>query len=217
MSTLRRLRLGLVVCLSLALPARGGAQTAHTKWYLAEGNAGYFDEEILAVNPTGQDAVGVIHVLRNGAPPTDVPFTVPKFHRTTMNVKQLVGDIGDASAAIEVTNGVPIFVERSMYWNNRNAGTNAPALEAPSKTWYLAEGAANGFFDTFVLLANPNSTTARVELSLQKDDGSVYPLSVTLPGNQRRTVYVNQLPNFGNASFSTLINSDQAIFAERSM
>ena len=43
---------------------------------------------------------------------------------------------------------------------------------------------------------------------LQKDDGSVYPLSVTLPGNQRRTVYVNQLPNFGNASFSTLINSD---------
>src|SRR5882724_7264049 len=113
MTKLRQLRVGLAVCLGLALPAIAGAQTAHTKWYLAEGNAGYFDEEILAVNPTAQDAVGVIHVLRNGAPPTDVPFTVPKFHRTTMNVKQLVGDIGDASAAIEVTNGVPIFVERS--------------------------------------------------------------------------------------------------------
>src|SRR5215510_10298461 len=122
MTKLRQLRLGLAVCAGLALPALAHAQP-HTKWYLAEGNAGYFDEEILAVNPTAQDAVGVIHVLRNGAPPMDVPFTVPKFHRTTMNVKQLVGDIGDASAAIEVTNGVPIFVDRSMYWNNRNAGT----------------------------------------------------------------------------------------------
>ena len=108
MSTLRRLRLGLVVCLSLALPARGGAQTAHTKWYLAEGNAGYFDEEILAVNPTAQDAVGVIHVLRNGAPPLDVPFTVAikSISRWGAGCRDLVGTLSpsrEASPASTVT------------------------------------------------------------------------------------------------------------------
>jgi hypothetical protein len=217
MTKLRQLRVGLAVCLGLSLPAIAGAQQAHTKWYLAEGNAGFFDEEILAVNPTAQPAVGVVHVLRNGAAPTDIPFTLLPLRRVTVNVRDLVGNIGDASAAIEVTNGVPIFVERSMFWNNRDAGSNAPALETPSTTWYLAEGAANNFFDTFILLANPNGSDAHASLSLQKDDGTVYPYAVTVPANQRVTVYVNQLPNFGMASFATNVTSDVAIFAERSM
>jgi hypothetical protein len=222
MTKLRQLRLGLALCLCLALPALARAQ-AHTKWYLAEGNAGFFDEEILAVNPTGSPAVGIVHVLRNGAPPIDIPFTVPATRRLTVNVSALAvanglpANFGDLSAYIEVTNGVPIFVERTMYWNNRSAGTNAPALEAASTTWYLAEGAANDFFSTFILLANPNGADAHVNLGLQKDDGSVYPYAVTVPANQRVTVPVNTLPNFGKFSFSTVITSDVAIFAERSM
>jgi hypothetical protein len=218
MTKLRQLRLGLAVCLSLAIPAIAAAQQAHTKWYLTEGNAGFFEEEILAVNPTSQAATGVVHVLRNGAPLVDFPFNLPALRRVTVRVNDLIGaNAGDASAAIEVTNGTPIFVERTMYWNNRSAGTNAPALEAPSTTWYLAEGAANSFFDTFILLANPNATDAHVTLNLQKDDGSVYPHVLTVTANSRATVYVNQLPGFGIASFATVVTSDQAIFAERAM
>jgi hypothetical protein len=223
MTKLRQLRLGLAVCLGLTLPALAHAQQPHTKWYLAEGNAGFFDEEILAVNPTVSAAIGVVHVLRNGMAPIDIPFTVLPLRRLTVNVKQLAvlnglpADFGDVSAVVEVTNGVPIFVERTMYWNNRTGGTNAAALETPSTTWYLAEGAANDFFSTFILLANPGSTEAHITLSLQKDDGSIFPHAVTLPGNQRTTVSVNDLPGFGKASFSTVITSDAAIFAERSM
>jgi hypothetical protein len=223
MTKLQQLRLGLAVCLSLALPAIAGAQAAHTKWYLAEGNAGYFDEEILAINPTGTPAVGVVHVLRNGAAPIDLPFTVPATRRMTVNVKQLAvanglpANFGDVSAAIEVTNGVPIFVERTMYWNNRDAGTNAPALQSPSNTWYLAEGAANSFFECFILLANPNAAPASATVTLQKDDGTVLNYPVAVPANQRVTVYVNDLPGFGAGSFATTVNADQPIFVERSM
>jgi len=222
MTKLRQLRLGLAVCLACAIPAIASAQQAHTKWYLAEGNAGYFEEEILAVNPTAQAATGVVHVLRNGQAPVDYPFTLDAHKRRTVNVNTLLGAIGDASAVIDTStagggNGVPIFVERTMYWNGRNAGHNSPALEAASTTWYLAEGAANGFFDCFILLANPNATAAHVTLTLQKDDGTVFPVSVTLAANSRDTVYVNQLAGFGFASFSTVITSDQAIFAERAM
>jgi hypothetical protein len=218
MTKLRQLRLGLAVCVSLAIPAIASAQPAHTKWYLTEGNAGFFDEEILAVNPTSQAATGVVHVLRNGAASVDFPFNLPALRRVTVRVADLIGaNAGDASAAIEVTNGTPIFVERSMYWNNRSAGTNAPALEAASMTWYLAEGAANSFFDTFILLANPSDTDAHVTLSLQKDDGTVYPDVLTVPAKSRSTVYVNQLPGFGAASFGSVITSDVAIFAERAM
>ncbi len=222
MTKLRQLRLGLAVCLACAIPAIASAQQAHTKWYLAEGNAGFFEEEVLAVNPTSQPATGVVHILRNGQAPVDIPFTVPALRRITVNVNALLGPIGDASAVIDTStagggNGTPIFVERTMYWNGRNGGSNAPALDTPSTTWYLAEGAANSFFDSFILLANPNGADAHVTVKLQKDDGTVFPVSVTVAANTRQTVYVNQLAGFGEASFSTVVTSDQAIFVERAM
>ena len=191
MTKLRQLRLGLALCLCLALPALARAQ-AHTKWYLAEGNAGFFDEEILAVNPTASAAIGVVHVLRNGAAPIDIPFTVLPLRRLTVNVKQLAvlnglpADIGDVSAAIEVTNGVPIFVERTMYWNNRDAGTNAPALQSPSNTWYLAEG-ASALFQTYYLLLNPNATSANVTVKFLREIGGPITKTYTVGPRRRET------------------------------
>ena len=38
------------LCLALALPGLATAQD-YTKWYLAEGSTGFFEEEILIANP----------------------------------------------------------------------------------------------------------------------------------------------------------------------
>ena len=40
------------------------------------------------------------------------------------------------------------------------AGHESAGVTAPSTRWFLAEGATGPFFETFILLANPNPTPA---------------------------------------------------------
>jgi type 1 glutamine amidotransferase len=81
---------------------------------------------------------------------------------------------------------------------------------------YLAEGAASVFFETRISVLNPNPTfTSRVQLRYQLDDGTVRTDRVTLGPRSRRTM-IPPVPPDG-AAFSTLIVSDQAVVADRTM
>jgi hypothetical protein len=72
---------------------------------------------------------------------SDVPivktYTVPATGRFNIDVKTMVSELIDSSfgARIDVTNGVPIAVERSMYWNRNGAfwsgDTNALGTPIP--------------------------------------------------------------------------------------
>ena len=45
-------------------------------------------------------------------------------------------------------------------------------LTATATTWHLAEGATGTFFDTFVLIANPEDAAAEIEARFRKGDGT---------------------------------------------
>ena len=70
------------------------------------------------------------YLRENGAPIVKT-YTVPTTTRFTIDVRPMVPELQDESfgAWIEVTNGVTITVERSMYWDANGvfwaAGTNA--------------------------------------------------------------------------------------------
>ena len=49
-----------------------------------------------------------------------------------------------------------------------SAGVTAPALE-----WFFAEGATGTFFDSFILIANPNPAPAAVEVRFLAANGGV--------------------------------------------
>ena len=69
----------------------------------------------------------------------------------------------DVSAVIESLNGLPIIVERAMYSSAAGvfaAGHDSAGVTAPATEWFFAEGATGGFFDLFLLFANPNATDA---------------------------------------------------------
>jgi hypothetical protein len=104
-----------------------------TKWGLAEGETGGAHNVIsylLMANPNSQDATVTVTILRdNGLPPIVVGRTVKANSRLTMNSTQLPLAAGEQFGAIvQSTNGVPIAVERSMYWDGSGkawvAGTN---------------------------------------------------------------------------------------------
>ncbi|MCG2794725.1 MAG: hypothetical protein L6427_02445, partial [Actinomycetia bacterium] len=87
------------------------------------------------------------------------------------------------------------------------------------KTWYLAEGSTGSdpacSFETWVLVMNPGSETANVELTYMTENGAVPGPSMELEPGSRRTVNVaDVVPD--NWSVSTKVVSDQDVIAERS-
>lgn len=214
---MKRLHICAAVAVALLAPTLAAGQ--QTRWYLAEGSTGpFFEEEVLAINPTDQTASGIVRVYRDGAA-VDVPIAIPPRRRMTLPVNLVPGlGTGETSALVDTSSsGVPIYVERTMYWNGRRGGHNAGGVEAPQTTWYLAEGATNNFFSTFILLVNPNPSAVSVTVRLLSDDGPPVNFPYTVAANSRLTVPVNSLPQFRSANFAAVVTATQPVFVERAM
>ena len=97
-----------------------------------------------------------------------------------------------------------------------HAQSSQPA-EGDHRTWYLAEGATNSFFQEEILIANPNAGAATVSVAMLKSDGAEVVVPLTIPAFTRHTLRVNSVPGLENANASAMITSDVDILVERSM
>jgi Tol biopolymer transport system component len=195
-------------------------------WYLAEGAThGTFDLFYLIQNPSQTESaqVRVRYLLPAGAP-IEQDITVAPNTRATIHVDAQPGlAAAEVSAVISSQNAVPIIVERAMYASAAGtfaAGHDAAGVTSPSLTWFFAEGATGSFFDEFLLLANPNGSSAEVDIRYLKPDGSFVDRSYTVPANSRRTLYVaEQSPALANTAVSATVSVNNAvpIIAERAM
>ncbi len=82
---------------------------------------------------------------------------------------------------------------------------------------YLAEGATGSFFDTRLALANPTATPALVLTRFQRDDGTMVPLYTPIAPHSRATIDVEGLAGMVSATFSTLVEADVQVVADRTM
>jgi hypothetical protein len=176
-------------------------------WYLAEGatHSG-FDLFYLLQNPSAtSDATVRVRYLLPGGEPLVKTYVVRAKSRFNIWVdqEQFPDDSGnqalantDVSAVFEVTNGVPIIVERAMYLDRPGqkfaAGHESAAVAEPALTWFLAEGATGEMFDQFVLVANPNPAAAAVTVTYLLEDGRTFAREIEVAGRSRRTIWVDQ-------------------------
>ena len=119
-----------LAALAASALAPATVQGQQIRWYLAEGSTGpFFEEEVLAINPTDQTATGFVRIYRGGTA-VDVPIVIPPRRRTTLPVNLVPGlERGETSALVDTSaSGVPIYVERTMYWSGRKGGHNAGAV-----------------------------------------------------------------------------------------
>ena len=101
-------------------------------------------------------------------------------------------------------------------------------MAATAPTWYLAEG-VTGFFNTFILITNPGTTTdAQVEVKYLREVSGPITQSIVVPKSGRVTIPVNEgldldgdgtLETFLNEPFSTVVSSTNGvnIAVERAM
>ena len=82
---------------------------------------------------------------------------------------------------------------------------------------YFAEGATGSFFDTLIAIANPTNTRALVLTRFQKDNGEVVRLYKVVEAHSRATIEVEQVAGMASTSFSTLIEADVQVVADRTM
>jgi hypothetical protein len=199
-------------------------------WYLAEGatHSG-FQLYYLIENPNDTPVDVQITYLRP-APLTPIVLSYPGIAPHSRNTIYVNGENPGLAAAdisgivTSLTPGGPIIVERAMYLNSGGlffrAGHDSAGVTAPATDWFLAEG-ATGFFDLFVLVANPNAAEAHLTVTYLLPGGATVSSPLTVAPNSRWTVYVNgQAPNgvsLANTAVSTKVHSDLPVLVERSM
>lgn len=235
----------LVVDRTMRWPSTGYGSHAETSvdgpattWYLAEGaTSDPFELFYLVQNPNASDVTVTVTYFRPApAPPVEKQYVVRAGSRTNIYVDreefpagsgQRLLQAGDVSARL--VGSQPIVVERAMYLSRPDqpfaAGHSSAGVTAPATGWYLAEGATGGFFDLFILLANPNPSDALVEARYLTAAGRTLTKQYLVAANSRRTIFVDaeQFPGEGtalaNAAVSTSVTSLNAvpIIVERAM
>ena len=178
----------------------GGAITAFTNWYFAEGTtAGTFKEWLLILNPNNS-AVQVTprFFYSSGSPETGAAFSVPAQSRYTLRVNDVQENKINLATHLTVSGSSSIYAERSMYWNvsgNENAGGNVTIGISEiddATTWYFAEGkTTEGFTEYITLLNTSSSENANVTVTLTKTDGTTADVSKIIAPLSRATVNVN--------------------------
>ena len=182
-----------------------------TSWYFAEGTTtGDQSMFLLLQNPQSSAVTATVRYLRAlGLPSIEKTYVLPAHSRTTIPVNTADPGLVSTDVSVAVTATAPIIAERALYRSrpgqpfaagNDSAGVTAPALE-----WFLAEGATGTFFDTFILIANPNPAPAAVQVQYLPSDGAVFlPWLYTVPANGRFTIWVDdvQLPGSANRPFA---------------
>lgn len=207
---------------------------------LAEGSTGFFTERVAIANPENRSAIARIVVLMGAVagestPPAPVvqDVSLGPYGRYTLNVNGLPnaspnGQGRAVSVVVESLRG-GVVAERTMAFGGGWGGHTGKALASPSRQWFLAEGAANSFFQTFILLTATGTVAPKVTVDFLLEDGQVVSVPydfAAAPG--RLTLWANELcapgtggntcvkPLVGKA-FSTRITADQPITVERAM
>jgi hypothetical protein len=194
-----------------------GVDAPATSWFLAEGATGpYFDLFVLIANPAIADAtVEARFLLPSGATVTKT-YTVAAQSRFNIWVDLEDAALADTavSTTLTSTNGVPIIVERTMWWPGVVAtwteAHNSPGSRETGTKWALAEGELGGAGgrETYVLIANTSAAAGTARVTLLFEDGTSATRTFALNPNSRFNVAVEaEFPEAAGKRFGATVES----------
>jgi hypothetical protein len=185
-------------------------------WFLAEGATGaFFDLFVLLVNP-GLDAAPVEVRYLLPAETFTRTYTVPAQSRVTLWVDQEDPRLADTAVSVVVTSttGVPLLVERAMWWpgdaRTWAEGHASRGATTTGETWALADGQVGGPLatQTYVLVANTSPHEGRVAVTAMVDGGVPVTRTYALSPSSRFTVPMGlEFPETADRRFGVMVES----------
>ena len=189
-------------------------------YYLAEGATGsFFDLDLLLANPnTAPVNITATFLKPLGQGTVVQQYTLPATSRTTIDVEAIPGlENAEVSTIVTAPATTPIVVERTMRWDDTGYGAHTDkASPSTSAKWYFAEG-SQGFFFTYLLLANPHNAANQATVNYLRENASVVTRTYDLAPLQRFTVDVGADADLVNQSFGMEVTFTLPGIAERAM
>ncbi|MEO5820277.1 MAG: hypothetical protein ABIT71_07190, partial [Vicinamibacteraceae bacterium] len=189
------------------------------KRYLAEGvSNGFFSTRFAIANPQTSTARILLSFVDTTGRRTRHYVSVPARSRATV-VTSDIAALNGASFATTMEADAVVVLDRLMTWAGYAAHMES-AVEQPSTTWYLAEGATHGNFDLFYLIQNPSSAAAAIRVRYLLASGSPIVKTYSVGAGSRFTIWVDQEDRaLSAADVSAEITSTNGvpIIVERSM
>jgi subtilisin-like proprotein convertase family protein len=183
---------------------------------LAEGATGsFFDTDLTVGNPNTTSAQLKIDVLPEGLTMLSTGTFINGDSLLQFTVEESLPN-HSFSTIVHSTNGMPLAVERTMIWDARGYGGHGGTAAAPNRSWLFAEG-SQGYFHTYLLLANNDDNPANVQVTFFLEGGGTVVHPVTVNPHARLTVDAAAIPELANRSFGIEVTSDRDIMAERAM
>jgi subtilisin-like proprotein convertase family protein len=183
---------------------------------LAEGATGsFFDTELTFANPGAVNAPVKIDVLLEGGGELSTSTVLDADGLLQLSPEESLPNHA-FSTVVHSTDGIPLAVERTMIWDGNGYGGHGGTAVAPNTRWLFAEG-SQGYFHTYVLLANNGNTAANVQVTFLLEGGGTVQHPVTVDPHARRTIDAAAIPELANRSFGIDVSSDQNVIAERAM
>ncbi len=195
--------------------------TESSVWYLAEGNTVIFDTYVLVQNPNKSAAEVKFTFMDGDGNIKQLTETIEGTKRYTVHVNKVMPDV-DVSTKVESLNEVPVRVERAMYWNSGGlswcGGHNSIGITEAATAWYLAEGNTT-IFDTYVLIQNPDTSAAQVQIIFMDQFGNTVVQEKTIKAQSRNTIHVNKVAGMEERDVSTTVNvtNGVGVIVERAM
>jgi hypothetical protein len=190
-------------------------------YLLPEGSTGgFFTTDVLIANPNSTEVQADVRFLKSSGESVSMPIQfLPAKSRLTIPVNTVPGleNEGPVSTVVTSESGAPLLVERTMFWDNTSYGSHGAVAQEGASTRFLFGEGSQGFFNTFVLLANNNAEAATANLQFLPEGGLVVTREVNLPPRSRTTIGAGDIPELASSSFSITVDATLPISAERAM
>lgn len=183
--------------------------------YLAEGaSTGGFETWILVANPSSSPVQACLTFLTSNGAVAGPIVALPANSRRSIRVANWVKTY-DVSTIVEGVDG-PVYAERSVIsavhgMKGSHVGKGLPLTDTQ---WILPEGATDGGFETWVLVANPSSVTATVTVEYLKSEGSVPGPGFDLGPGKRKSIKVSETVKSYDVS-TKVTSTGTGVVAER--
>jgi subtilisin-like proprotein convertase family protein len=189
---------------------------AEFTYSFAEGATGaFFDTDVTLANPGGADAPIMVEFLPESGGTVTINNAVAADSLLQIPVDNFVVN-ASPSTVVHSNNAVPLAAERTMIWDSTGYGGHGASSVAPGTRWLFAEG-SQGYFNTYILLANDNATATDVTVRFLLEGGGVVNVGITVPAKSRHTLFAGDVAALTGQSFGIDITSVYPIIAERSM
>jgi hypothetical protein len=185
-----------------------------TSYYFANGDTTGGNRSVISMlNTSGSSANVELTFLYSGQPERKTSVTIPAKSPLEVDLGLIAGTGRHISTI--VSSSTRISAQQTVYYKGADDAISLGA-QAPGKLWYEAEGYTGGSFQEFLLIANPNTKYANVDVRFLPFNGKPpKDERFTVPPQSNLNIDTNHyMPKL---SFSMIITSDQGVVIDRTM